>query len=191
VIAQSVQDWATGWTIGILGFDSWRGLGIFLFTTTSRMALRPTQPAIQWVRGALSLGVKRLGREADHSPPSSAKAEEWVELYLHSPNTPSWRGSQLKHTENFTFTFTLPQGLTVNQAYYVEISMRLREAMRRKRPDLWPNNWIIHHDNAPAHMALSVKQFLAQKSTIEWNTRPVLQIWLRTASRCFQKWSLP
>jgi len=26
-----------------------------------------------------------------------------VELYLHSPNTPSWRGAQLKHRDNFTF----------------------------------------------------------------------------------------
>jgi hypothetical protein len=35
------------------------------------------------------------GREADHSPPSSAEVKEWVELYLHSPNMPSWRGAQL------------------------------------------------------------------------------------------------
>jgi hypothetical protein len=34
-------------------------------------------------------------READHSHPSSAEVKEWVELYLHSPNTPSWRGAQL------------------------------------------------------------------------------------------------
>jgi hypothetical protein len=24
-----------------------------------------------------------------------------VELYLYSPNTPSWRGAQLKHRDNF------------------------------------------------------------------------------------------
>jgi hypothetical protein len=30
-----------------------------------------------------------------------------VELYLHFPNTPSWRGDQLKHRDNFTFTFTI------------------------------------------------------------------------------------
>jgi len=30
-----------------------------------------TRPIIQWVRGALSLGVKLPGHEADHSPPSS------------------------------------------------------------------------------------------------------------------------
>jgi hypothetical protein len=42
-------------------------MGIFLFTTVSRTALWPTQPPIQWVLGALSLGVKQPGREADHS----------------------------------------------------------------------------------------------------------------------------
>jgi hypothetical protein len=42
--------------IGVLGFDYRRGLGIFLFTTASRTALRPTQPPVQWVLGALSLG---------------------------------------------------------------------------------------------------------------------------------------
>jgi hypothetical protein len=50
-----------------------------------------------------SLGVKRPGREADHSRPSNAEVKEWVELYIHSPNTPSWRGAQLKHRDNFTF----------------------------------------------------------------------------------------
>jgi hypothetical protein len=33
----------------------------------------PTQPAIKWVPGALSPGVKRPGREAHHSPPSEVK----------------------------------------------------------------------------------------------------------------------
>jgi hypothetical protein len=31
-----------------------------------------------------SLGVKRPGREADHSRPSSAEVKECVELYIHS-----------------------------------------------------------------------------------------------------------
>jgi hypothetical protein len=70
------ESWATGWMIVVLGFDSRRRLGIFLFTTASRTALGPTQPPIQWVPEALSLGIKRLGREADHSPPSSVEVKE-------------------------------------------------------------------------------------------------------------------
>jgi hypothetical protein len=61
---------------GVQGFDSRRELGISLFTTASKTALGPTQPPIQWVPGALSLGVKRPGREVDHSPPSSAEVKE-------------------------------------------------------------------------------------------------------------------
>jgi hypothetical protein len=48
---------------------------IFLFSIASRLTLGPTQPPIQCVPGALSPGVKRLGREADHSPPSSAEVK--------------------------------------------------------------------------------------------------------------------
>jgi len=62
--------------IAVLGFDSWWRLEIFLFTTAFRMALGPTQPPVEQVPGALSLGVKRPGREADHSPPCSAEVKE-------------------------------------------------------------------------------------------------------------------
>jgi hypothetical protein len=68
-------------------------LGIFLFDTMSRPALGPTQPPMQWVSGAISLGIKGPGREADYSPPSSTEVTECAELYFHSPNTSSWRGT--------------------------------------------------------------------------------------------------
>jgi hypothetical protein len=42
----------------------------------SRAALGPIQPPIHWVPGVLSLGVKRLRHEADHSPPPSAELKE-------------------------------------------------------------------------------------------------------------------
>jgi hypothetical protein len=60
--------------------------------SVSRLALGPTQPPVQLVQGVLSPGVKaRPGRDADHSPPSSAEAEIEQELYLLSTEAPSWR----------------------------------------------------------------------------------------------------
>jgi hypothetical protein len=51
---------------------------------------------------ALSLGVKRPEREADHSPPSSTEVKECVELYLHSLYAfMAW--CLVKHRNNFTF----------------------------------------------------------------------------------------
>jgi hypothetical protein len=51
---------------------------------SSRPGVGSTQPPVQWVLGALSLGVKWLGHEADHSLPSNAKVKN-VDLYIHSP----------------------------------------------------------------------------------------------------------
>jgi hypothetical protein len=53
-----------------------------LLATVSTPSLGLTQP-IKWVAGALFPGVKRPGREVDHSLPSSAEVK-CVELYLHS-----------------------------------------------------------------------------------------------------------
>jgi hypothetical protein len=53
---------------------------------------------------------------------------------------------------------------TVNQQRYLEVLTRLRESVSRKRPELWPDKWTLHHDNAPAHGALRVREFLAKKS---------------------------
>jgi hypothetical protein len=53
----------------------------FYFSMSSRPALEPTQPPIQWVLGALSPEVKRSGSQADHSPQISAEVN--VGLSLH------------------------------------------------------------------------------------------------------------
>jgi hypothetical protein len=57
---------------------------IFLFSTASRLALGSNQPPIQWVPGTISPGVKWLGREADHSPPFSAKVKNGRALHMSS-----------------------------------------------------------------------------------------------------------
>jgi hypothetical protein len=47
------------------------------------------------------LGVKRPGREADHSPQSSAEVKECVELY---PQYAFMAWCLVKHRDKFTFT---------------------------------------------------------------------------------------
>jgi hypothetical protein len=66
----------------------------------------------------------------------------------------------------------IPQGQTANHAYCVKTLKWLHEAVYRERPELWPNDWILHHDNAPAHKMLSVKQFLVQKLITEMEYSP-------------------
>jgi hypothetical protein len=58
---------ALGCELANQGFESWQGLQIFLLTTVSRAALESTQPPINGYQGLYP------GREADHSPPSSAE----------------------------------------------------------------------------------------------------------------------
>src|SRR5215469_6301242 len=40
---------------------------------------------------------------------------------------------------------------------------RLRENVRRRRPELWrEETWLLHHDNAPSHTSVLTQQFLAK-----------------------------
>jgi hypothetical protein len=51
----------------------------FLFPTSSIPALRSTKPPIQRVPNTLFPGVKRPGRETDHSPPASVEVKKiWI-----------------------------------------------------------------------------------------------------------------
>jgi hypothetical protein len=73
------------------GLDG-RGVGVrvpvgvknFLFSVSSRPALRFIQPPIQWVPVVISARVKRPRREADHSPPASAEVKK-VWIYTSNP----------------------------------------------------------------------------------------------------------
>jgi hypothetical protein len=51
-----------------------------LFSTSSRSALEPTQPPIQWVPG-----VKRPRREADKSPPPESANVKKMWIYTSTP----------------------------------------------------------------------------------------------------------
>jgi hypothetical protein len=76
----SVVGTATGYGLDDLGVGVQVPVGSRIFSSPRRaLALGPTKPSIQWIPGALSPGVKRPRREADHSPPTSAEAKNmWI-----------------------------------------------------------------------------------------------------------------
>jgi hypothetical protein len=80
------------------------GWEFFLFTTTSGAALGPAQPPVRWVPGALSLGMRRPVREADHPTPSSAEVKNaWS--YNSTPQYAFMAWCLVKHRDIFTFTY--------------------------------------------------------------------------------------
>jgi hypothetical protein len=87
-----LSGYSEGLRVGRPGFHSRQEQEIFLFSTVSRLALGPTQPPIQWVLGAFSPGAKRPGREANHSPLSSAEVKNGGAIPP-LQNTPPWRGA--------------------------------------------------------------------------------------------------
>ena len=78
-----------------------------------------------------------------------------------------------------------PQGQTVNKEYYRDVLRRLRDAVRRKREDLWSSgNWRLHHDNAPAHSSNLIKIFWQKNRILCFNRLLSLLIWPPATSGC-------
>jgi len=57
----------------------------------------------------------------------------------------------------------VPPGQRVNHAFYKDVLEQLRKRVQRVRTDI-ADDWVLHHGNAPAHTALSVREFLAKKN---------------------------
>jgi hypothetical protein len=68
---------------------------------------------------------------------------------------------------------------TVNKEMYIDILRRLRDAVRRKRPEKWrTNSWFLLHENALAHRSVLVTDFLAKSNVT------TLEHLLTGSSRC-------
>jgi len=57
----------------------------------------------------------------------------------------------------------LPSGQTVNQTFYRKVLERLRKRVARVRPGI-ERTWMLHHDNAQRHTAVSINKVLAEKN---------------------------
>jgi len=104
-----------------------------------------------------------------HKPETKWQSMQWKTQNSPWPKKASMSCSQVKtklvcffdHKGIVHHDF-IAQGQKVNQQCYLQVLTGLREYVRRKRPGLWPDKWILHHDDAPAHDALRVHEFLAK-----------------------------
>jgi hypothetical protein len=99
----SVVGIATDYGLHDLGVGVRVPVGSRAFSPASRPALGPTQPPIQWVPGSLSPVVKRQGREADHSPATSAEVKK-IWIYTSTPPYAFMAQCLVKHDDSFTYS---------------------------------------------------------------------------------------
>jgi hypothetical protein len=64
---------------------------IYIYIYREREREKQVTMYITEVRAALSPGVKRRGREADHSPPTSTEVKKKCGSIHPLPHKPSWR----------------------------------------------------------------------------------------------------
>jgi len=94
-------------------------------------------------------------------------------------DTRSGRPSTSKNEEMFDSKFIVhheyvSDGQKINKECYLEVLRRLRECVRRKRREKWrDDDWILHHDNAPAHNSHFVQQFLAKHGIAQLGTHQI------------------
>ena len=71
----------------------------------------------------------------------------------------------------------VPEDETVNQHFYQQVLMHLHNQVQCSRRELWSDkSWLFHHDNAPAHKAISVRQLLIKKQITALDHHPIPQI---------------
>jgi hypothetical protein len=69
-------------------------------------------------------------------------------IILRCENTQIWNVPGIRWY-NYVF---IPKGKTVNKETYIDNFRRLRDAVRRKPPELWrTNSWLLLHDNVVTH----------------------------------------
>jgi len=107
-----------------------------------------------------------------YDPETKRQNAQWKIASSPRPKVPS---VQIKSQNNVAdFFFFILEGLFIMNLYQLDkqstkflIWKYWKGCVRRKRPELFANkSWILHHDDAPAHTALSVREFLATKQII-------------------------
>jgi hypothetical protein len=106
----------------------------------------------------------------NYDPETNRRSEEWHAKSSPHPKKAQMRRSRVKtmitaffDSRGIVHKEFVPPRQTVNHAFYKDVSERLRKRAQRVRRDI-PDDWVLHHDNAPVHTALSICEFLAKKN---------------------------
>lgn len=106
----------------------------------------------------------------EYDPESKRQSSEW-----HTTESPRPKKARMSKSRVKTMLIVffdckgvvhkefVPTGQTINAVFYVEVLKRLKNRVARVRPEI-TNTWFLHHDNAPSHASLMVKEFLAKSA---------------------------
>jgi len=106
----------------------------------------------------------------DYDLETKRQSSEW-----HTKSSPRPKKARMSRSRVKTMIFVffdtrgivhkefVPPGQTVNHAFYKDVLERLLKRVQRVRTDI-ADRWVLHHDNAPAHTALSIREFLAKEN---------------------------
>jgi hypothetical protein len=86
------------------------GAEVFPFFTTSRPALGPTEPFVQWYLVLFLLGVRQLASETDHLPTTCAEFKN----ELRYASTPTFTFIDWCFIKNFTSSYYIRISFTIN-----------------------------------------------------------------------------
>lgn len=106
----------------------------------------------------------------EYDPETKRQSREWHTANSPRPKKARMSKSKIKSmlicffdSQGIVHKEFVPPGQTVNQTFYREVLERLRKGVARVRPGI-ARTWMLHHDNAPCHTAVSINEFLADKS---------------------------
>ena len=95
-----------------------------------------------------------------HLPPDLEAAWAWETIYT------QWEKKETASLPALESRVFCKSDRTLIITSRVAVLKRMREALRRKRSQLWMNqNWVLHHVNAPAHSSFLVRNFLTKNKT--------------------------
>jgi len=135
-----------------------------------------TEEKANWRDVCLDL-LDRLGREPEYFSCIITGDESWILGYdpktkhqsqeWHTANSPRPKKPKIKSmlirffdSQGIVHKEFVTPGQSANQTFYREVLERLRKRVACLRPGI-VCTWMLHHDNAPCHTAVSINEFLA------------------------------